>query len=91
MVHSVLNGIGWWSEHEPGREEPMVGIEERVVAKRGLHDEDEGWEERLFDLPDGDDEDDDSFGDDDLDEDLDDADLDDEDDDADLEDLDEDE
>jgi ribonuclease E len=68
----------------------MRGSEERVVARRGLHDEDEGWEERMFDLPDDEDEDDDSFGDDDLEEDADDADLEDEDD-VDLEDLDDDE
>ncbi|HEU4884296.1 MAG TPA: hypothetical protein VFT45_18720 [Longimicrobium sp.] len=66
-----------------------MGSEGMVVARRGLHDEDEGWEERLFDLPEEDDEEDDEgFDDDDPDADLDD-DLDDEDDE--LDDLDEDE
>jgi hypothetical protein len=67
----------------------MEGSQGVVVARRGLHDEDEGWEERLFDVPDDDDLDDDDLeDDDDLDEDIDD-DLDDEED-ADLDDLDED-
>jgi hypothetical protein len=66
-----------------------MGSEQVVVARRGLHDEDEGWEERMFDLPDDLDEDDEGFEDDELDEDPD-ADLDDEDD-ADLDELDEDE
>jgi len=66
-----------------------MGSEGMVVARRGLHDEDEGWEERLFDLPEEDDEEDDEgFDDDDPDADLDD-DLDDED--EELDDLDEDE
>ncbi|HEX6370285.1 MAG TPA: hypothetical protein VF006_15300 [Longimicrobium sp.] len=67
----------------------MEGSEGVIVARRGLHDEDEGWEERLFDVPDDLDEDDEDLDvDDDLDEDLDD-DLDDEDD-ADLDELDDD-
>jgi hypothetical protein len=70
-------------------EESMEDSTGVIVARRGLHDEDEGWEERLFDIPDDEDEDDEGFDDDDLDDDVDD-DLDDEDD-ADLEDLDEDE
>lgn len=59
-----------------------------VVARRELHDEDEGWEERLFDAPDDGDEDEEDL-DDDLDEDVDD-DLEDDDEDADVDELDED-
>ncbi|HEX8321760.1 hypothetical protein [Longimicrobium sp.] len=65
-----------------------MGEQGVVVARRGLHDEDEGWEERLFEAPDDedeldededfDDEVDDDDLDDDLDDELDDEDLDDE-------------
>lgn len=41
---------------------------EQLVMRRGLHDEDEGWEERLFET-DGDDPEDDDFEEDDEDED----------------------
>jgi hypothetical protein len=88
VVHAVL----WKKPVRHPRENPdgrisMMGSEGVIVARRGLHDEDEGWEERLFDLPEDDDEDDDDLDDDDLDEDVDD--LDDEDD-EDLDELDED-
>ncbi|HST57635.1 MAG TPA: hypothetical protein VLK84_03035 [Longimicrobium sp.] len=53
----------------------MMGSEGVIVARRGLHDEDEGWEERLFDLPEDEDEDDDDLDDED-DEDLDELDED---------------
>jgi hypothetical protein len=56
----------------------------QVFARRGLHDEDEGWEERLFDRSDEEDEDEDA----DLLEDEDDDLLDDDDDDLDEEDED---
>jgi hypothetical protein len=73
--------------HLTGRSS-MAGSEGVIVARRALHDEDEEWEERLFDAPD-DDEDEDFGDDDDLDEDAD-VDLEDDEDDVDLDDLDED-
>jgi len=39
----------------------MDGTEAAIVARRGLHDEDEGWEERMFEAPDDLDEDDEGF------------------------------
>jgi len=65
----------------------MEGSQGLVVARRELHDEDEGWEERIFEVPDDPVEEDEDFDDDDLDDDVDD-DLDD-DEDEELDDLDE--
>jgi hypothetical protein len=81
--------MGRWKKRTSGLEEAMEGSDV-IVARRGLHDEDEGWEERLFDVPDDEDDDVDFDDEDDLDEDDMDDDLD-EDDDVELDDLDEDE